>query len=166
MAKLVRNSLFTLVILILTAIGLSWNKKVVRQADPIQISNTVLSAASAEDKHDFPLKLEFTRRHVKLGQYQEMKIATLANAELQIVTIYPTGSINNPQTVRAVADETGHYSMKFKLDDFAFLGVFQTKVLARFNGRESQTSGRYALQTWTQSDKTLGADGYTYPIVP
>ncbi len=166
MAKLVRNSLFTLVILILTAIGLSWNKKVVRQADPIQISNTVLSAASAEDKQDFPLKLEFTRRHVKLGQYQEMKIATLANAELQIVTIYPTGSINNPQTIRAVADETGHYSMKFKLDDFAFLGVFQTKVLARFNGRESQTSGRYALQTWTQSDKTLGADGYTYPIVP
>lgn len=166
MAKLVRNSIFTILALLLTAVGLQWNQKVVRQTDPIAISETVLSAASAEDKQVFPLKLEFARTHVKLGQYQEIKITTLPYAELKIVTVYPNGSINNPQTVQASSDETGHYSMKFKLDDFAFLGVFQTKVLASANGQESQTSARFALQTWIQSDKTLGTDGYTYPLVP
>ncbi len=166
MVKLVRNTVFTIVVLSLTAFGLSWNKSIVRNRDPVQISATVLSAVSDSDKQVFPLSLKFARTHVKLGQYQEIIITTLAHAELQIVTVYPNGSLNNPQTLRAIADETGHYRLKFKLDDFAFLGVFQTKVLARSGNQESQVSGRFALQTWIEADKYFGQNSYIYPLVP
>lgn len=166
MSKIIRNSIFTVIVLILTAIGLSWNKQIVRSGDPVQISNTVLSVASTKVKQPFPLSVEFSKTHIKLGQYQEMKITTAANAKLEIVTVYPNGNVNNPQTLRASADETGRFFLKFKLDDFADLGVFETRVLARANDQQSQDAARFALQTWFQTSKSLDQDGYIYPLLP
>ncbi|MDP3992718.1 MAG: hypothetical protein Q8Q05_00665 [bacterium] len=166
MSKLVRNSIFTLVVLALTALGLSWNKQIVRHADPVQISNTVLSAESTNVNQPFLLKVEFAKLHLKLGQTQEMKISTVPNATLEIVTVYPNGSVNHGQTLRATADETGRYRMKFKLDDFGYLGVFETRVLAQANNQEARSSARFALQSWTPDDSSISTDGYVYPLVP
>ncbi|MCR4306992.1 MAG: hypothetical protein NUV80_00315 [Candidatus Berkelbacteria bacterium] len=166
MSKMVRNSIFTLIVLALTAVGLSWNKQIVRHADPVQISNTVLSSETQGDRQSFPLKIEFTQTRVKLGQTQELKITTIANATLEIVTVYPDGSVNHAQTLRATADETGRYKLKFKLDDFSYLGVFETRVLAHSNNQEAQSSARFALQTWTPEDKAINQDGYVYPLLP
>jgi hypothetical protein len=163
---MVRNSVFTLVILALTAVGLNWNKNIVRHSDPVQISNTVLSAETVRSSQPFPLTIEFDQPHVKLGQTQEMKISTIANASLEIATVYPDGSVSNAQTLQATADETGHYKLKFKLDDFSYLGVFETRVIARSNNEKSQSSARFALQSWTPEDKAASNDGYVYPLVP
>ena len=166
MPKMVRNSIFTLIVLVLTALGLSWNKNIARNGDPVQISSTVLSAEATKTKQAFPLAVEFAQTRVKLGQTQEMKITTVPNARLEIVTVYPNGSVNNAQTLRATADETGRYRLKFKLDDFSYLGVFETRVLARSGNQESQGSARFALQTWTPDNKAVSEDGYIYPLVP
>lgn len=166
MSKLVRNSIFTLAILALTAVGLSWNKQIVRHGDPVQISNTVLSAEAFNVDQPFLLKIEYVEQRLKLGQVQEMKISTAANATLEIVTVYPDGSINHPQTLRAKADETGRYKLKFKLDDFSYLGVFETRVLAQANNQEARGSARFALQSWTPDDSSLSTDGYVYPLLP
>ncbi|MDP3993244.1 MAG: hypothetical protein Q8Q05_03495 [bacterium] len=166
MSKLVRNSIFTLVILALTAVGLSWNKQIVRRGDPVQISNTVLSAETTNTNQPFLLKIEFAQQRLKLGQTQEMKISTVANATLEIVTVYPDGSVNHAQTLRATADETGRYKLKFKLDDFGYLGVFETRVLAQANNQEFRSSARFALQSWTPDDSSISTDGYVYPLVP
>ena len=166
MAKLVRNTVFTIVVLALTAVGLNWNKSVVRNDDPIHISDTVLSSFSNESQHMFPLTIKFGQTNLKLGQYQDMEIFTQANALLQIVTIYPDGSIDNSQTRRAAADETGRYSMKFRLDDFTQLGVFQTKILAQSGNQESQTSGSFVLRHWAEPNKVLENYAPSYPLVP
>lgn len=166
MSKLVRNSIFTLIVLALTAVGLSWNKKIVRNGDPVQISSTVLSTQNLEANQPFPLSVEFAQPRLKLGQYQQMRILTVPNAKLEIVTVYPNGSIDNPQTLRATADETGRYTLKFKLDDFALLGLFETRVLARSNNKEAQSLARFALQTWTPDETALDKVGYVYPLVP
>ncbi|MEK7202176.1 MAG: hypothetical protein AAB669_01435 [Patescibacteria group bacterium] len=166
MSKMVRNSIFTLIILALTAVGLSWNKRIVRYGDPVQISNTVLSAEAFNVDQPFSLKVEYVQQRLKLGQTQEMKITTVANAKLEIVTVYPNGSVNHAQTLRATADETGRYKLKFKLDDFGYLGVFETRVLARANNQEARSSARFALQTWTPDDSAISTDGYVYPLVP
>lgn len=166
MGKVIRNTIFTLIALGLTAIGLGWTHKISNLNNPVQISSLVLSASKSAHQA-FPLTLEFARSYVKLGQYQELTVSTLPNAELEIVTVYPNGSINNPQTLNATADETGKYSMKFKLDDFAYLGVFETKVLARANNSQSQTTGRFAVQTWNQANNGLdSSSGYVYPLLP
>ena len=166
MSKLVRNSIFTLAILALTAVALSWNKSVGRRSDPVQISNTVLSAESVKTKQPFPLAVEFAESRLKLGQPQVMKIKTVANAKLEIVTVYPNGRIENAQTVRATADETGQYTMKFRIDDFAYLGIIESRVLARSNNRESQSLARFALQSWSPDHDSTSQDGYVYPLVP
>jgi len=79
MPKLVRNSIFTLVILALTALGLNWNKSIVLRSDPVQISDTVLSADVSRTKQPFLLEVEFAQERLKLGQTQEMRITTTAN---------------------------------------------------------------------------------------
>lgn len=164
MAKLVRNSIFTVVALILTAVGLHWNKNISQSQDPIQIVATVLSSASNPDSQDFPLVLKFGQSRVKLGQYQEVSITTRPNVNLQIVTIYPNGTINNTQTRRAQTDETGRYSFRFKLDDFSLLGVFQVKVLSQAGNQESRASGSFVLQDWTNPKNPTNS--YLYPFVP
>ncbi len=166
MSKMVRNSIFTLIVLALTAVGLNWNKSLVRHSDPVQISSTVLSAEATNTEQTFPLAVEFAKPRVKLGQTQEMKITTVPNATLEIVTVYPDGSVNNAQTLRATADETGHFKLKFKLDDFSYLGVFETRVLARSNMQTSHGSARFALQSWTPIDRAVSEDGYVYPLLP
>lgn len=163
---MVRNSIFTLIILALTAVGLNWNKSIARHSDPVQISSTVLSSETVETKQAFTLKVEFAQPRVKLGQVQEMRVSTVPNATLEIVTVYPNGSVSNAQTLRATADETGRFKLKFKPDDFSILGVFETRVLAHSNNQESQSSARFALQTWTPDNKALIDDGYVYPLLP
>jgi len=166
MGKVIRNTVFTAVAVAATALGVGWNKQIAKQYDPVAISENVLTAPATKAKiAEFPLTVEFSREFVKLGQYQEMVVRTEPFAELEIVTVYPNGSINNPQTLRTTASETGEYRLKYKLDDFHHLGVFQVLVQAKVGERAAEANGRFALQTWIQENLSLG-NSYIYPIVP
>lgn len=169
MLKLARNTVFTIIILILAAVGLNWSRQVSLSTDPVQISQTVLSAAANSNAQNFPLTVTFIKPRLTIGQTQELQIATVPQATLAILTIYPNGSVSNPQTLTAKTDETGHYSLKFKLDDFANLGVFETKVVATSGAQQATSSSRFAVQTYVGSDTssmTDGKVGYIYPLVP
>jgi len=166
MSKLVRNAIFTVIVLGLTAVGLSWTRHVTQKNDPVQISETVLSAAQASVEQPFPLSVQFVRSHLNLGQFQTLQLTTVPNAVLRIVTVYPSGQVNNPQTLMATSDETGRYSLRFKLDDFSLLGAFETKVIAQSGGQQAEAIGRFALQAAATPDKAISSDGYLYPLVP
>ena len=128
MSRVIRNTFFTIVALIMTTVGLEWNKDTAKQNDPVTISQAVLASQletkEATEDQVFPLEISFSRQVVRLGQYQVVTFRTVPRAKLDIVTQYPNGSINNSQTLRAVADENGVFTQKYKLDNFRFLGVF------------------------------------------
>ena len=167
MHKPLRNTAFTLVVVGLSAFGIGWSKQGARQTDPTVISQEVLaSPAVRKPNSDFPLSLEFVRDRVKLGQYQQVTVRTKPFAELEVVTIYPNGSVNNPETLKATADELGNFTMKYKLSDFHFLGIFQVLVRATVSDAQAETSGRFVLQTWIEPNDRLDQNGYIYPLLP
>lgn len=170
MAKSIRNTLFTAVILSLTALGLSWNRQAIgRYQPPFTTSPAALAFTSVtETSQTFPLALEFSRPQLKLGQYQLLQVTTVANAQLEIVTIYPDGSQSNPQTLVGSADAQGRYRLRFQLDDFHLLGKFLTTVRAISNGQVAQTNAQFSLETWALDNPESLDDTnyYVYPLLP
>lgn len=167
MMKALRNTVFTVVALGLTTLGLYWNKEVARQHDPVAIGRSVLASQSLGiDEQVFPLSISFSRPAMKLGQVQEMTIKTVPFAELDIVTTYPDGTIDNPQTTHAKADANGSYTMKYKLSDFSYLGVIKTAVVATSNTKTSEAAQVFALQPWSADTSDQGDDRYVHPLVP
>lgn len=172
MSKMVRNTFFTIVALILTTIGLGWNKDVAQKNDPVSISEAVLASQKEQpvegEAQQLPLKIEFSRQVVRLGQTQVVTFSTVPNAQLDIVTQYPSGSVNNSQTLRVKADATGKFIQKYKLDDFRFLGVFHVSAIASTKTRSANVSEKFVLQTWIEKDPSFEEEvtNYKYPLVP
>jgi hypothetical protein len=173
MSKLLRNTFFTIVALILTTIGLGWNKDVAKKNDPISISEAVLASQTETETQPqqdqlLPLKIEFSRQVVRLGQTQTVTFLTVPGAELNIVTQYPNGSVNNSQTLRVKADSSGRYVQRYKLDDFRFLGVFHVSAIANTTTRSANVSEKFVLQTWIEKDPSFEEEvtSYKYPLVP
>lgn len=168
MFKATRNTVFTIAAVGLTAFGLSWNNDIQQSRRPLSAERAVLAAKSLADEAEpvFPLEVTFDKPIVKLGQYQELTIKTVPDAELDIVTLYPNGSVNNNQTLKTQADSQGRYQIQFKLSDFYFLGLFQTTVIARTGNKTAEATGRFILQTWVDTGKSVPSNDYVYPLVP
>ncbi len=171
MSRTLRNTFFTIFVLILTTIGLSWNRTTIEQRDPVTISEAVLASQTeqpATEEQPFPLAISFSRDVVRLGQTQTVTFTTIPNAELEIVTQYPSGSVNNSQTQKVTVDQTGSYVQKYKLDDFHFLGVFHVSVVAYTANRTATASEKFVLQTWTKTNQEIldEVTDYRYPLVP
>ena len=171
MSRTLRNTFFTIAALVMTTAGLSWNRDIDKKTDPVAISQAVLASQpqNTENKdQSFKLDIEFSRQVVRLGQTQVVTISTVPNAELEIVTQYPNGSINNSQTIKAKADKSGQFIQKYKLDDFHFLGVFHVSVVATTKNRTSTDLEKFILQTWIADQPDLAKEitGYKYPLVP
>ena len=172
MSRVIRNTFFTIVVLIMTTVGLEWNKDIAKQNDPVTISQAVLASQleikEATEDQVFPLEISFSRQVVRLGQYQVVTFRTVPRAKLDIVTQYPNGSINNSQTLRAVADENGVFTQKYKLDNFRFLGVFHVSAIATIKNRTNTVLEKFVLQTWVKNQPGLEEDitNYQYPLIP
>lgn len=171
MSRTLRNTFFTIVVLVLTTVGLSWNRTTTQQRNPVTISEAVLASQtepSNSEEQPFPLTVSFSREIVRLGQTQTVTFTTVPNAQLEIVTQYPNGSVNNSQTQKVTVDQTGIYTQKYKLDDFHFLGVFHVSAIAYTNNRTATASEKFVLQTWTKTNKEVleQVTDYRYPLVP
>lgn len=172
MSRALRNTFFTIAALVMTTIGLSWNEDTIKSRDPLAISQAVLASQpeqpEAETPQPFELKIEFSRQVVRLGQTQTVTIATVPGADLEIITQYPNGSINNSQTLKAKADENGRFIQRYKMDDFHFLGVFHVSVLATIENRTATALEKFILQTWISSAPELTEEitSYRYPLLP
>ncbi len=174
MSRTLRNTFFTIAALVMTTLGLNWNEYIAKKSDPVAISQAVLAsqeeaAATKDDTvKQFKLEIELSRQVVRLGQTQVVTITTVPNANLDIVTQYPNGSINNSQTIKAKADENGLFTQKYKLDDFHFLGVFHISVIATTKNRTATDLEKFVLQTWIKDQPGLTEEvtNYKYPLVP
>ena len=166
MWKLVRNTAFTVAALGLTSLGLAWNKDIVANRLPVPSEQAVLAAQNVTNntKLAFPLTVVFANPSARVGQYQELRVTTVPDAALEIVTAYPDGNTTNPQTLSAKADSKGMYRLRFKLGDWRNLGLFKTTVTAKTGNSAARVSGNFVLQTW--SDGTNGSSDYVYPLVP
>lgn len=166
MLKIVRNTAFTALALVLTAVGLNWNQEIARERDPVAISQAVLAKKEVAANSDLPLEVEISRPNIKLNQYQTITIKTAPRSSLEIITVYPNGSINNPQTLTTVTDNNGHYELRFKLDNWHYLGLFRVIVTVQANSKTSRVERQFVLQTWSEPQRDLTQPPYIYPLLP
>ncbi len=165
MSKTIRNTLFTVAILTLTALGVEWNREIAKQQTPVAIGETVLAefAGGEASSGQFNLEVKLSRTNVLLGQYQVVSVQTLPFAQLDIALIKPDGTFDQEQTVRAVADELGRYSQRFRLDDFHALGRFELMIKARSGDQSAASRAVFTLQTW---DRPAAKEEILHPILP
>lgn len=170
MIKAIRNTLFTLIAVGLTAMGLSWNRGYVEGREPLLPDNPIISTEKSTDLDiTIPLTVTVKRPIVKVNQFQEIEIATAPGAVLEVITTYPNGSINNPQTMNVVADSSGKYVYKYKLENVEYLGKFETQVNATLDGKTASVTKRFLFQKWGKTETPLPDEltgQYYYPIVP
>lgn len=165
MWKIVRNSVFTVAVVALTAFGLKWNKSVTASFNPFSLNQTVAaSQSSLPIQTSFPLTLTLSAPQIRLGQTQTVSIATVPNAELEIVTQYPDGSINHPQSLHAVADGGGNYTLNIAVDDFHNLGAFRVSVVAISATKTAEAVSNFVVTSWQPTDSSQ--PHYLYPLVP
>jgi len=166
MFKLARNTVFTLLVLGLTVYGVNWNKEIARSHRPVSAEQTVLASQKFADSQTptFPLTITFDRPSLRLGQFETVHIQTVPDAALDIVTLYPDRTVDVSQSVKVKADENGRYELRFRLDDFHHLGIFQVTTVATSGNKTSEVSRQFTLQTW--GDSANEDSGYVYPLVP
>lgn len=166
MSKVVRNTVFTAVALALTVIGIHWNKDLTLQADPLAVNRSVVaSQPNGQGVQNFPLEIKFYHPEMKLGQTQQLSVATVPFAELEIVTAYPNGSTNNDQTLIAKADQNGRFELRYKLNSFDDLGVFRTSVVATSATKTSDATSVFVLQPWATGNNPDESE-YIHPLLP
>jgi hypothetical protein len=162
-AKAVRNTVFTVAVLALTAVGVQWNEQVAGHRRPVAVNQAVLAQA-VNVRDDFPLKLELSRDVVRLGQVQVVSVETSPFADLEIIATGPDGSSDRAETFATTADETGRFSFRFKLDDFRDLGSFTLTVKARLGNGTSYEQKSFMVETW-QPDSAKNEE-YTHQLLP
>jgi len=163
MNKTIRNTVFTFVALGLTALGVTWNQEIIAARSPIAIGTSVL-AGSDELARDFPLTLTLSREVVRLGQYQVVTIRTQPFANLDVVTVDPTGSHSREETFQTTADETGRYAFRFQVNNFRELGTFQVFVRATLGTAVAEAKDTFVVETW--NPEKPATDEFSYPLLP
>jgi hypothetical protein len=167
MGKLIRNTVFTIAVLGLAAVGISWNRSTIgSHRGPLVANHDVLASPALESDPSMPLALEFSRPSLKLGQYQVMSIHTRAGADIELTTIYP-GATNTPdERLTVKADEQGNYQRRFQLDDFHNIGKFTVFVSAVSNGQVARSSGEFILESWAMTETKPSTTPFVYPLLP
>lgn len=161
--KTIRNTTFTVIVVVLTGVGVAWNKRTVAERQPVAIGQTVLAEVSSGKRQDFKLKVELSRSTVKLGQYQVITITALPFSNLHIVATSGNGNYERPETRRVTADETGRYSFRFKVADFHDLGMFTIAVKASSGAESANATETFTVQAWGKDD---GSGDFVYPLLP
>jgi hypothetical protein len=165
MSKSIRNTFFTIVALVLTGLGVSWNEEVARQRTPVAIGQTVLAEFAGQEQSagDFRLELELSRSTVLLGQFQVVTLRALPYSDLELTVRYQDGSFASNLSRRVTADELGRYTWRFQVNDFKAIGPVEVLAKATAGDRTAARRTLFTVQTWSKSVTT---EEFTYPLVP
>lgn len=166
MNKVLRNTVFTIVAVGMTYLALSWNKDAVGVKQPLseRISAVSKNKATGLDVI-LPLKVTLAGKTIRLGQYQEVMVKTTAGATIEVSTLYP--NTTEPQVVRAVANASGEYTLKYKLESAKYLGTFTTTVSVSDGAKSSKETQQFVLQKWVSKETRSGTEyQYSYPLLP
>lgn len=140
MNKVVRNTVFTIILLVLTGLGLNWNTALLAKDQPLSIEKSVVSAQTTGS---FNVGVTFNKSSVTLGQNQTISIVTEPNANLKIVVQYAGGIVDEAFTARTNPD--GSYIFGFTENNFRNTGVVIVKVLATSDKQTSQGEAEFNL---------------------
>jgi hypothetical protein len=166
MLKIIRNTVFTATVLILTAVGIRWNNDVQAAKNPVSLGQTILASQSLGPvTPDFPLTISMSAPQLRLGETETISVATVPNASLDIITQYPDDSVNHPQTFTATANNAGDYSFNIPVSDFRYLGVFRVSVAATSGSKTTEAVANFAVISW-QETAGSPAGQYVYPLAP
>ena len=168
MNKVVRNTIYTVLAITMTSVGLKWNKVVNAPHQPIALQKAVLAsdAFTYTTSLQFPLSITFDKPAVSLGQLQTVTINTVPFANLDIVTKYPDNTVDHPQSLTAKGDGNGVYSLTFKVSDFHYLGSFQVNVVASSGNQTSQTFDQFVVKTMGGDNQEVQASIGSTPLIP
>jgi hypothetical protein len=162
MAKHIRNTFFTALVLMLTAFGLRWNKIVIQRGPQPLTGQSALAGASKANASDFKLATSFSQPSVGLGQENWLNVKTLPFAQLDVLTTDPHGSRDQANSVHAKADEMGHYATRIVVSDFHQIGQFKTTITAQINGQQATVQDHYQVTAQYE----MAQSKYNYPLLP
>jgi len=163
--KTLRNTGFTLIVLGLAAVALSWNHRVVlEKMTSLQAASPIVSSLTV--KNDLPLQVYTETSPLKIGDTVTITILTTANANLNIKLTSSQASAT-PIVATAQADSQGYYVYQHKMDDYNFVGRFGIGVAASLGGSEASRTTSLILDTWGGSlSDQLPQTSYSHPLVP
>jgi hypothetical protein len=140
MYKTIRDAVFTVIMLVLTAIGLNWNTTALQKQEPSIVSQSVLNAHASTT---FPIDISFAQASVNLGQEQKINLATNANSQLKIMVEYADGTV--AQAFQASANNDGTYALNFSGNNFREVGVVVVMIVAKSGNQTSQVESEFNL---------------------
>lgn len=165
MSKSIRNTFFTIIALVLTGLGVTWNEEVARQRTPVAIGQTVLAEFAGQEQStgDFRLDVDLSRSQVLLGQFQVISIRAVPFAELDLALRYQDGTYGGGHSRHVAADELGRFTWRIQVDDFKAIGPVEVLVKATAGDQSAARRTVFSVQTWSKSTST---EEFTYPLIP
>ncbi len=162
---MIRNTAFTAVAVVLTALGLRWHGLVAQAPLVLNAQAVALASQNAETSPDFPLKISFNAPQVHLGQTETVTVATLPGAQLDVVTQYPDGSTNNTGTFQLAAGASGRLSFNVTIADFHNLGLVRISAVATISSKTTQAIDQFQVTPWQLPGGGQPSD-YQFPLAP
>jgi len=166
-SKSIRNTAFTLIILVLTAVGLEWNNQVVknRRAE-LAANSSVVSSSNSKNSSSVSLEITIDKPQIKVSETFELTILTNPNAALEISLFSPKPDVT-PIRTTAQADGDGKYVYIYQMNDYNFLGRVVVEAVATSNKKSTTITDTFLLDTWgTSLTESIPQFKYIYPLVP
>lgn len=166
MFKTIRNTTFTVLVVLLTSFGLKWNSNTLQTLRPAGLNQAVLASQTfGQNSPDFPLKISFNSPEVRLGQAETVTITSVPGATLEVITQYPDGSTDHPQTFQTTLDSNGSKTFSILIPDFHLLGQYRVSVVASAGTKTTEVIGQFAIIPWAFGTSAT-ENGTVYPLVP
>lgn len=163
--KSIRNTSFTLIVLVLAAIALSWNHQVIiERLTSLQAASP--PAVEPTSGNSLPLQVYVESSSVKVGGTFKATIATKPSANLSIQLVSPKAGVTSVLET-AKADNDGYYVFQHQMSDYNFVGRVGLVVTTTLGETKNTRSMSFILDTWGGSlSNELPQTSYQHPLVP
>jgi len=163
--KTIRNTSFTLIVLVLAAIALSWNHQVIiERLTSLQAASP--PAVTSTSGSILPLQVYAESSPVKVGGTFEATIMTKPNANLSIQLISPKAGVTSVFET-AQTTSSGYYIFQHQMSDYNFVGRVSLVVTVTSGETKNVRATSFILDTWGGSlSSELPQTSYQHPLVP
>lgn len=103
-------------------------------------------AATQPAANSVPVELIIASGSVPRGDDQEITVATLPGAKVEIVCEYNGGSTSNGCSRSGFADNSGNYDVNWTIESTAPLGPVIVAVRASKDGKTGETRGKFTIR--------------------
>lgn len=163
--KIIRNTTFTVVVLVLTALALNWNHDIVKQHRAELAKGNIVAATSSVVNPFLPLEITQNSTQIRIGQTYTATISSRVGAQVKVaLKSSQKGGLILERTTQI--DKTGKYVFLQKMEDYNFLGRVEVEVTSTLDSLTSTKTDSFLLDTWGRSLTEEIPPTYVYPLVP